>query len=254
MGNIITSVTPHSELTECVSLLHSATSFKEVKDVIKKVTDRLEMDKFIYGSQIPISYVRPITTIVDGYPDDWRDVYEGANYMALDPTIAHCQKSTIPILWSAIPREDQKINEFLGSAHDHGLRGGISVPIQGLGREWGMLSFSIDKDIEQSRSIELASLSLLYAPFIHEAVRRLVHEDNKREKGGDGSFKLTARETEVLVWTAEGKTAGEISIILSIAERTVVFHLQNVARKLDVANRTHAVAKAISLGLINPML
>jgi DNA-binding CsgD family transcriptional regulator len=40
--------------------------------------------------------------------------------------------------------------------------------------------------------------------------------------------------------------------LLGVAERTAVFHIQNAARKLDVNGRQAAVARAVSLGLINP--
>lgn len=49
----------------------------------------------------------------------------------------------------------------------------------------------------------------------------------------------------------EGKTNEQIARTLSVSERTTRFHLQNVFRKLDVANRAHAVSKAIQLGLIS---
>lgn len=61
---------------------------------------------------------------------------------------------------------------------------------------------------------------------------------------------LTQRETECLTWTAVGKTSWEISVILSISESTATFHLRNAGVKLMASNRTHAVAKALHLGLI----
>jgi LuxR family quorum sensing-dependent transcriptional regulator len=61
---------------------------------------------------------------------------------------------------------------------------------------------------------------------------------------------LTTREREVLAWVAWGKTAWEIGEILSIAKRTVDEHTQTAVRKLGAANRTHAVAIALSQGII----
>ena len=62
--------------------------------------------------------------------------------------------------------------------------------------------------------------------------------------------RLTARETEILKWTADGKTSGEISIILGISDRTINFHLTNTISKLKVTNKTAAAAKAVLLKLI----
>jgi len=58
----------------------------------------------------------------------------------------------------------------------------------------------------------------------------------------------TARELDVLKWTADGKTAYEISRILYIAESTVNFHIKNVVTKLGCTNKIQAVAKAALLG------
>lgn len=61
---------------------------------------------------------------------------------------------------------------------------------------------------------------------------------------------LSAREVEVLKWTGAGKSSWEIALILGVAERTVNFHVNNALRKLNVVNRTQAVAVALQLGLI----
>ena len=61
---------------------------------------------------------------------------------------------------------------------------------------------------------------------------------------------LTARESEVLRWVANGKAAWEIAEILDIAKRTVDEHVQTAVRKLGAANKPHTVAIALRDGLI----
>jgi LuxR family quorum sensing-dependent transcriptional regulator len=56
---------------------------------------------------------------------------------------------------------------------------------------------------------------------------------------------LSAREREILQWTAAGKTAWEISTILGVAESTINTHLRSVRQKLDAANIVHAIVEAI---------
>jgi len=56
---------------------------------------------------------------------------------------------------------------------------------------------------------------------------------------------LTVREREVLTWVAQGKSASQISAILHISKRTVDEHAQSALRKLNAANRVHAVAIAL---------
>lgn len=55
---------------------------------------------------------------------------------------------------------------------------------------------------------------------------------------------------EVLSLASNGKTAGETALTLAITERTVAFHINNIVEKPGVINKTHAVAQAIRLGII----
>jgi len=63
---------------------------------------------------------------------------------------------------------------------------------------------------------------------------------------------LTSREKECLSWTAAGKTSWEISQILRLSESTITFHLKNAIQKMDVTNRSQAVAKALTHSQIRP--
>jgi len=60
---------------------------------------------------------------------------------------------------------------------------------------------------------------------------------------------LTLREVEVLKWSAEGKTAAEVAIILDLKKRTVNFHIGNAMRKIGVRNKISAVVHAALQGL-----
>ena len=60
------------------------------------------------------------------------------------------------------------------------------------------------------------------------------------------SFTLTAREAEVLLWIASGKSNRDIGEILGLSPRTVNKHLEQVYAKLGVENRTAAAALALN--------
>jgi DNA-binding CsgD family transcriptional regulator len=49
----------------------------------------------------------------------------------------------------------------------------------------------------------------------------------------------------VLAWVAAGKSDACIAELLGLSPRTVSKHLQNVYRKLGVANRTGAAMRAL---------
>jgi serine/threonine protein kinase/DNA-binding NarL/FixJ family response regulator len=61
---------------------------------------------------------------------------------------------------------------------------------------------------------------------------------------------LTERENDVLVLLIEGMTNKEIAAALSISQRTVKFHLDNLYTKLGVNTRTEAAIYALRQGLL----
>ena len=64
---------------------------------------------------------------------------------------------------------------------------------------------------------------------------------------------LSQRECEVLIELAQGATTSEIATNLVISKNTVKTHIGRILKKLDVANRAEAVARASALGLIPPV-
>ncbi len=61
---------------------------------------------------------------------------------------------------------------------------------------------------------------------------------------------LSKNERLCLVWCAKGKTSLEIARILSLSEHTINHYFSVATSKLDAASRSHAIAKAIKIGLI----
>jgi DNA-binding NarL/FixJ family response regulator len=62
---------------------------------------------------------------------------------------------------------------------------------------------------------------------------------------------LTRRELEILRLVAEGHSNAQLARMLWVTEQTVKFHLSNIYRKLDVANRTEASRWAQLHGLLD---
>lgn len=84
------------------------------------------------------------------------------------------------------------------------------------------------------------------AKITHERMVRILIPTLLRES----QVSMTAREKDILRWTAEGKTAYEIARILAVSERTVNFHINNAVAKLGAANKVQAVVKATVLGML----
>jgi len=78
----------------------------------------------------------------------------------------------------------------------------------------------------------------------------LVSTQSRQEDRQWGPWSLTQRELEVLQLLAEGATNGEISQRLYISPKTTKNHLAAIFQKLDVTNRTHALVRAVVMGLV----
>jgi DNA-binding NarL/FixJ family response regulator len=66
----------------------------------------------------------------------------------------------------------------------------------------------------------------------------------------DTSTGLTPREVEVLGLLREGFTNTDIARLLGITTHTVKNHVAGIITKLDVSDRTQAVARAFDLGIL----
>jgi LuxR family maltose regulon positive regulatory protein len=72
----------------------------------------------------------------------------------------------------------------------------------------------------------------------------------KISPAGDLVEPLSQRELEVLHLIALGRTNPEIAQQLIVAPGTIKAHAASIYRKLDVTNRTEAVARARQLGIL----
>jgi len=58
---------------------------------------------------------------------------------------------------------------------------------------------------------------------------------------------LTARQSEVLYWIAQGKTNIEIGIILDASARTIAKHIERIFQRLGIENRASAMVLATDI-------
>ena len=240
---------------ELIDSLSRAETVEELHAACSELCEQFEFDEFLYGARIPTSFVKPYFIFVNGYPRAWRERYTASGYMSIDPTVTHCATHLTPICWDQIGPQEQKnmqVRQFMGEAREFGLNSGVSFPVHSTQGDFAMLNLASGKDHARMKSSIMAAMPYvsLFSAHLHEAVRRVFqHQVLPLSR-----VHLTDREKQCLLWAAEGKTTWETSHILGVSERTVIFHLQNAADKLKVVRRQHAVARAISLGLISPQL
>lgn len=234
-----------------------AESEEDIRAICTQLCKELCFDHFLYGVMLPTSFIQPSILVVSNYPQAWWDRYEAKAYVKVDPVVSHCRSHLTPIAWGpntaiADHPKEREMKLLMQEASDFGLCSGISFPVYGNAGEFAILSLASSRSKEKSSCYIGQAMSRipLILGYIQENVRKVMTGVDKFGR----DVALTDREKECLTWAAEGKTNWEVSRILRVSERTVTFHLQNATEKLQVSNRYHAVAKAVSQSLILPEL
>jgi DNA-binding NarL/FixJ family response regulator len=92
------------------------------------------------------------------------------------------------------------------------------------------------------------------ADLLHAVAARLRRSEQQAQREFKPDFSsyepllkldLTPRVAEVLLWVAQGKTNGDIAMILGISESTVKKHLLDIFGKLGVETRSAATLRAL---------
>lgn len=231
---------------ETLARMHYAPTEQALFDALRTEARRLGFDHCAYGLRLPLNWSKPRFVLFNNYPAAWQDRYLSEDYAAIDPTIQHAHRSLLPLIWcDEVFSETQ---EFWEDARSHGLRYGWAQPCMGSQGILGMLTLSrshepLSKVELNERGHQIAWLTQV----AHECMSRLISSHTYTEN----TTNLSLREVDVLRWTAEGKTSGEIAKIMNITVRTVNFHVSNSLKKLNCVNKTAAVVKAALTGLLS---
>ena len=193
-----------------------------------------------------------IEVINNSYPNEWVDIYLKKSFQHIDPVLKKHISSFKPQIWSQTYNNDSCLNsEFITISHEFGLCNGATHGIKEMiCPRSSIFSFS---GIDHKEIQRVLSVLDLIIPHMHVAVQNNYRIKNRQKLIGETllDIKLSDREKEVLNWLKIGKTNWEISMIMSISERTAKFHVANIQKKLNSSTRGYAVAKAIQLELIS---
>lgn len=185
---------------------------------------------------------------VENTPAGYQEMYLDPRSTRVDPVCQHCRRHSTPIVWN----QQTYVEAGQASKWEHqsafGYGTGLAIAIHLKNRLHLMVGVDRDQPLPTC-TIEVtrlaAELTLFTMHAIEPALNLLVPP-----RVAAAAPVLTTRELETLRWTMEGKTAWEVGRILSISEQTAARHLNNATRKLECANKHHAVVKALRRGLI----
>jgi DNA-binding CsgD family transcriptional regulator len=166
-----------------------------------------------------------------------------------DPVIRRLKRLSVPFTYDQSLYVQEDAGDLWETQSPFGYRTGISVALHLPLSKHFLLGVDRVEPLptdEMHLTRMFADLQLL-AVHAQEAATRLL-DPSQRE--AQEAPKLTKRETEVLKWTMEGKSAWAVAQILNCSEPTVNFHIRNILKKLDCSSKHQAALKAYALGLI----
>ncbi len=239
---------PVNVLQEAFAAMERANSSAELRVEMESFSRKMGFERFAYALTINAPSLKPQQYIISGYPSEWTDRYLARRYFKIDPVIRHAENSTLPAIWDEKRFHGVEAQEFWEEARAFGLSAGLTFAVHEQPGVTGVFSLSRDKaiDVQDQNLAALVGRAQMFASVLHHAVCRI----DLPKLLPEGIASLTARERECLKWAADGKTAWETGQILGIAERTAVFHLDNVMQKLGAANKIQAIVRALALKLV----
>lgn len=176
--------------------------------VLEKEVRRLGFDYYAYGVRHTIPFTRPKTEVHGTYPKAWLERYQMQNYGAVDPAILNGLRSSEMVVWSDSLFDQSRM--LWNEARDWGLCVGATLPIRAPNNLLSVLS--VARDQQNISSFEREEIRLRLRCMIELLTQKLT--DLEHPMLMSNPVCLSHREREILQWTADGKSSGEIAIIL----------------------------------------
>lgn len=230
---------------DLVHVLQTVECEQEMFTLAAELAHRLGFDYCSYVLRTPVPLTRPKSVIYSNYPSAWQTMYQAKRYLDVDPLVQRAIGSLCPVLWS----DDlfAPTPELWEEAQHFGLQAGLAQSCRDANGIIGLPVLARSGEPVTSTEWQTKACHILWlVQSMHLCITRIVAPRLLPALTVD----LSQREIEVLRWTGDGKTSGEIAAILHISERTVNFHISNTITKLQVSNKTAAVLQAALLGLL----
>jgi len=215
----------------------------DLADALSGFLGHWGIDKFAYLGFPPAGTREPVWLTT--YPMEWARHYESSRYETVDPVVTAMRDGVMPFFWNeTLPGRDAAPAQrrFFGEASEFGIRSGFTVPIHDGQGGVAAVTLASDRNLKTLRRATAQDIARIHlaALYFHVHARQKLEAIVELERPH-----LSPREIACLQWLALGKTMWEVSEILGISRRTVVFHVENAKLKLNAVTLPQAVALAL---------
>lgn len=235
---------PQLRLESLLSTLENATEPADLQAVIEDLRNHFRVDHMVYhwvsstGDQYGCGTYDPA----------WVQHYLEQDYLRIDPVVNGCFQRFHPVDWKRLDWSPKPVAAFREDARAHGLGSqGYSVPVRGPNGQFAL--FSVNHDCDDAT----------WEEFIRDHRREMIliaHEFNKKalefepDRVKETPKTLSPREVDALTLLGMGYSRAQVAETLSISEHTLRVYIESARNKMNASNTVHAVAKAISRGIV----
>lgn len=234
------------KLDALVERLLQARNHDDLDVAIRQIRDFFDVEHVIYHS----ANQTEDPTLVLTYDQQWVERYLEQDYTRIDPVVQGCFQSFSPVNWKQLDWSGKRARNFLGEAVSAGVGNqGLSVPIRGPNGQFSLFTVTgsgTDDKWEKFAKDNLSSL-LLLSHYVNQRIM-----DFSEKSKPQVTKQLSPREMDTLTHLAVGCSRGQAAENLGISEHTLRVYIESARLKLGAANTTHAVAIALTRGIIIP--
>ena len=235
-----------SRLETAIDSLAGATDRGSFATTVLNLRDILETDHIVYHAVNHPSHEYAVAS----YSDAWQSHYAKESLTRIDPVVRGCLMNYGPVHWDALDWSGRKAANMMADAVDAGVgSNGLSLPLRGPDGQFSVFSIShatAPKDWAKKIDALMEDV-ILISHYVNQKALDLV-DGAKDQSVGD----LSPRERDALNLLAVGMNRAQAAEFLGISEHTLRVYIENARIKLSATNTVHAVARAMSLGLLSP--
>ena len=233
-----------NRLIDMQEMLSQAETLEDVQNLVEHLRATYDLEHAVYHSINGAGGQYAALT----YDCDWAQRYVDKDYARIDPVVQGSYRLFHGVDWKALDWSAKTSRNFRAEASEAGLGNqGFSVPIRGPSGQFALFSINhkCSDDTWAAFTAERLSDLLLLSHYLNEKALLL---DGSADRGAVRA--LSPRERDTLTFLATGATRATIAENLNISESTLRAYIEGARAKLGAANTTHAVALALSHGLI----
>ena len=234
-----------AELEQFIDGVQQAATLDDIQRSVVELRDLYDVEHVVYHSVNASGGQYAALT----YSEPWVMRYVSQEYDRIDPVVMGCYQRFHPVDWRRLDWSGKASREFMAEAQECGVGNqGYTVPIRGPSGQFALFTISHNaNDNQWTRFTDHHTRDLILAAhYLNQ--KALDIEEGAEAKSPARA--LSPRERDALTMLALGYSRGQAAESLEISEHTLRVYIEGARYKLGAMNTTHAVARALTQGLL----